>query len=713
MKLAESRLALRRDLGDIDQSNKRWSDEQLDGGLERAVDDLNRILPDEAVADLRLTMDIEDESVTVNHGVWVSLANTRIQPYSETVTNAAGTTEYVRDTDYEMDYSGGRIKALAAGSMTDDVAHLIDYRKQDWVLDLNSLTGLIRVLRTEYFREGLQPIECQGQLIDRRWFHLTAIGTESRQTLTEDAHFWVYYVTAHTAPTATATGSYPAHLDEVMLKGARAYALLMKAWEVRFGAIDSVDDGDTSLSSIAAALTDLDTALDKMSTYNGSAATALAKIQSYIDDMETDLALVATYLTNGGTDLISARVAAASANTSTANVDSILATAQARLAEITAFLTDAISRLATAQNILDQANTDLDAVPALITSATSPLGANSTDRSSAQTALADVLALRNLAAAYVANADDHLAVVNTDILDGEQVFEIDMEAEIDSAETLLATPITDALINKVNLGVAVPENYRQLGEARALLAQLYSVKGNAFFDKGRIRLLHIEQQMSQTQRLIELLQGRIAEAAQYVAIIGSRIAEGNAYGELANTRVNQAQVRASEANTIIQEALAREGAAGQKRDQAQGYIEVARVYVEAANANNDESNDYIDIADIWARLAAVAVDAAQVRVSAADRLAQEAAQYIAIAQSFAVEASQRADIAQIYLQKTDRHVGLSTERRELADKFEVGGQTQLAEFRALLNDRAQLTPNIITLPSRQQAPAASTARQPL
>ena len=70
---------------------------------------------------------VTNESFTSSSGAAVSLDYSGIQQYSETVTTTAGTTTYVRDTDYTMDYVAGTITMLSGGSMVDGTEYYIDY----------------------------------------------------------------------------------------------------------------------------------------------------------------------------------------------------------------------------------------------------------------------------------------------------------------------------------------------------------------------------------------------------------------------------------------------------------------------------------------------------------------------------------------------------------------------------------------------------------
>jgi hypothetical protein len=87
---------------------------------------ISQITPEEMQRKIQETK-VTDESVTVVSGTAVDLDHGGIQQYSETVTNVAGTTTYVRDTDYTMDYVAGTITMLGTGSMTTATAHYIDY----------------------------------------------------------------------------------------------------------------------------------------------------------------------------------------------------------------------------------------------------------------------------------------------------------------------------------------------------------------------------------------------------------------------------------------------------------------------------------------------------------------------------------------------------------------------------------------------------------
>jgi hypothetical protein len=107
---------------------------------------ISQITPEEMQRKVQPTK-VSNESVTVVSGTAVALDTSGLQQYSETVTNVAGTTTYVRDTDYTMDYVAGTITMLGTGSMTTATAYYIDYlyltegKPTDFCIEFDSNTN--------------------------------------------------------------------------------------------------------------------------------------------------------------------------------------------------------------------------------------------------------------------------------------------------------------------------------------------------------------------------------------------------------------------------------------------------------------------------------------------------------------------------------------------------------------------------------------------
>jgi len=62
------------------------------------------------------------------YDTWVQLAHTNIVNASETVTDLSGATTYTRGSDYEMNYTDGKIKVLSGGNMQNYTDYLISYQ---------------------------------------------------------------------------------------------------------------------------------------------------------------------------------------------------------------------------------------------------------------------------------------------------------------------------------------------------------------------------------------------------------------------------------------------------------------------------------------------------------------------------------------------------------------------------------------------------------
>ena len=89
---------------------------------------IDQISPEEFSRDVS-TGSVSDEAFTSDYDVAVSLDNTAILQYSETVTTTDGATTYTRDTDFTMSYADGEITVLSTGSMSDSTSYEIDYLK--------------------------------------------------------------------------------------------------------------------------------------------------------------------------------------------------------------------------------------------------------------------------------------------------------------------------------------------------------------------------------------------------------------------------------------------------------------------------------------------------------------------------------------------------------------------------------------------------------
>jgi len=292
MFLPEMRDNLYIDLGD--PTAAQWAPDELNRAIDRAVDDLSRVMPREGIYDLTLSFEVADEAWTASHDVAVSLANKWIKWNSETVTDDAGTA-CARDTDYTMDYANGTITALSTSAIiTDTEVCAISYTKSKIALDLSGITDLMRISSVEY-PYGEVPQPKIGSSMWNDWLIVESVvtGMETRPSqdiMSAGDHIWVYYKYKHTAPTETANGTYEGYLDNVVLKGAVAYALWMlgskqdhlaKA-QLAYVIAQTTLIG-TSLASAVAELGYVDTALDEVATI---ASPSASEVETDLDSID-------------------------------------------------------------------------------------------------------------------------------------------------------------------------------------------------------------------------------------------------------------------------------------------------------------------------------------------------------------------------------------------------------------------------------------------
>ena len=284
----------------------------VDAGIFAVVSDISRIAPRELVhIEVLHSRTITDESITSSDDTWVDLANKPIDMQQSVVVTSdpAGTT-YTEDTDYIIDYAQGRIQTIGVGAISDATGILVSYEKSLRGIDLSSITALIGIDRVEIAKSGGQSFQTYTgfyQWGDVLWLHPK--DGVSDQNLAENDHVRIWYKAEHSKPGAAA-GSYPAFLDDVVTKGAAAYALFSKHRERNLAAVADLalartallkaDDDQTAIDTLEAAVT---TALDSAKTALASANTAFALVDAIADtplgDAETALDAV---ITNLGTE---------------------------------------------------------------------------------------------------------------------------------------------------------------------------------------------------------------------------------------------------------------------------------------------------------------------------------------------------------------------------------------------------------------------------
>ncbi len=213
---------------------------------------------------------------------YIFLANKPIKPKSETVTNAAGTTTYTRDTDYTIDWTNGAIKFITDGDMEAGTAYLIDYTKSRLGINISSLLPVVtKISKVQYPVNEIPQQFVSYNIVGDFMFVASQVAGQSQTELADKAHIAIWYERRQMPPSEHSPGSYPDILDEVIAIGAAGYALLTEAQQYEQAA--------------ATALTALDTALTSAKKYldnNGDADEA-----GILADITTDAAALRTAIT--------------------------------------------------------------------------------------------------------------------------------------------------------------------------------------------------------------------------------------------------------------------------------------------------------------------------------------------------------------------------------------------------------------------------------
>lgn len=293
MLLVDARTRLRIDLADTAEA--QLTEDDLDRAVHRAVGDLSRFLPLDAVLEVVLAFTVTTEKWTsaAAAGTYVSLANKPIKYGSETVKDSGGAA-CVRNTDYYINYIEGKITHIKDKEIENSEEECtISYTKSRTTVDISSIAAdLIRVDRVEY-PLGDVP---QSFVTFDIWGSLLTVtgGYESQTDLSEGKHIGIYYKSKHTPPTDAAEGSYPSFLDDTVSLAASAYALFTLVAKYNFQAVTDLASAKTALGTIshtatgealtkaAASVVLAIAALDNVETYVAGAAAPSAK--KYLTD---------------------------------------------------------------------------------------------------------------------------------------------------------------------------------------------------------------------------------------------------------------------------------------------------------------------------------------------------------------------------------------------------------------------------------------------
>ncbi len=703
MRLAETRAALRRNLSGL---RTDWTNEVLDGGVTRAVDDLDRILPQEVITDLTLQFTIIAEVwASGTLGSEVTLANKRIKPESETVKDEAGAIPYERDTDYTMDYVAGTITTIATGDIVDSSNNQIDYTILEVYVDLSNLTDLIRIFRVEY-PGGQVPAEFQTFYTWGDFLVITARGRESQQRLASGKHVWVYYHKKHTTPDKDTDGTWKPQLDEVVLKGAQSYCLATKALELRHSVKIRQASSVTALGELAAITTKMDTALTRTAEQASSAVADLSNIDGYISDMLSALASVSTFLASATSSVADAEAQAVVAAGDIADADSPLATALTKLAAVDTLITkttgvinDGISYSRDAGTPLNNAKDNLDAIVPLI---------EDSDKK-----IADVDSSRAQARSWFVSGGTALGFADIYLQTHTQQVMATIDSLKDNPINLVGTSIEAAgnqlisglaLINQVNIGDSVTEMYRRYADTWLTAARMRYDEWLTFLGKA--------------DRFISMSGGLIAEASEWRGHAEGYLSEANivlgeinallskvaAYQANAGKQIDVAQTRINRGRAVTESASVYVGNTGRALEQAAGYHTTARLQLEAADASIRLVETHIATAVQFVNMAQAKIAEGAAMQAPITAVIEAAGQKLEVARIYQGDSDRRIQELGLKLQESDRYIVLGNQELELADRLDDLSERVKRDFMEILMDRAQVRSDSAITPTRQEAP---------
>ncbi len=537
--------------------------DELDNAVLRATDELSRFIPLQLVAELHFNLAVSAEAFTASTSLSViSLANKPIRPLSEKVTLVSDGTEYVRNTDYEMDYINGAIVTLG-GDIADGASLSVTYDRDQTLFDISSeLTRPIAITRVIYTVQNIPAddvrFDWHGDFLEI----MTSSRGGSQGSVGDDQNIRIFYLAYHTPPTDAAGGSYPAYLDEVVQLGMGGFALRSAAMKERWLANAAIVSAKTETALGNAALDAADAALLVM---RGSAG------EPYNDAIST-LVLAKTALDKVAVEL-------------TTDMNDILDVAVVNIGVVRGSGTEpydaAIAQLLTMITELTEADTASDSINALITAATNSI----------QEGLELLPAL--------------ITAMNADIDNVEDALETDTK----NANAYLATG--DAFLNTVNTGGPnVPIEYLEYGRTKVSIAQTWIAGAG-------MRARNIESKLGEIQGRISFVEKVVDEVTAKLGVVNGYNQVVAAYNNTANILIGETQARLNIANGRRALADGFIAEASQRIAQAQGYIAVATLAIQEAQSN-------IAIAAQRHATAASYLLAADTDQAAADKLIEEA-----------------------------------------------------------------------------------------
>ena len=608
--LTEFRIAF---LLDGQMTTTEFPNDNMDRAAVRATQELSKFLPHEKILDVFVgERTVTLEAFTSNFDTAVSLANSPIQGRTDRVNSASdgSGTQFVLGSDYEMNFFNGTITVLSTGDMSDSTEYYITYEKHGIVIDVSAATNIMEVLRLEHplTEQGYQEIK-SFQIWDTKLFIGSSMKESQRKAL-ENRSLWMYYTTQWDAPVAGTGSNYPAHLDELVTKGALGflYTSLSSAKTIQAAselalANSELDENDAIHTSAASLHTAIEVAAD-------AANLAL----DAIDHTKFDTAIDAA---NAALDAVSTAKALERLEDVTAEdaLEQIVAAIAALDAVTTEGFTAFDTALAAAAASAGSADTALDGVDVTIAgNALALVGDEITgdtesvekmeELSAADLLLASGTYLNSdtepAAKKYLVDGDAKLDLVNV----GENVasnFATYAQTANRLAEALIASASVHAQLGANRVGTA--NAYVSQGAALLQEEQIHINVGtglvataNAFIAEAESRLSQHRVLLQQAQGYVSAAQSLVEQARSYIAIYSVEIDTALAYLTEAQTHLNEMNAYVAESAGYVSEMHARIAWHGAYMSEIDRHITDARVRLEAGAGYTELSASYLTLA---------------------------------------------------------------------------------------------------------------------
>lgn len=108
---------------------------------------------------------VTDEVITASLGKWVQLSKQNIATAGFVVTNSGATVTYVKDTDYEVNYRLGLIRAITGGAIADAASLKVDFT-YNAISGTNIAGGTQTQVRAQFRLDGINFADQLPVIVD-------------------------------------------------------------------------------------------------------------------------------------------------------------------------------------------------------------------------------------------------------------------------------------------------------------------------------------------------------------------------------------------------------------------------------------------------------------------------------------------------------------------------------------------------------------------